>query len=186
MLLCCAAVLLMLLTFFILMLLTMQGAIEAFFSRAGVVKTTLFQHVRVPNPALRPLIVSRAESVSSAARIEKHGFEHTTISDVLSAKAIINGLPSTELSNEDKALCDRAQALISSIHHYVLVLDEREETVNGKQQKVYYSVLVEGGDKLDECFITCLVYVQPRNKLCHHWPSNFGKLFEGTLPLWSS
>ncbi|CAN1290490.1 CBS domain-containing protein CBSX3, mitochondrial [Linum perenne] len=68
------------------MLLTMQGAIGAFYSRARVVKTTLLQHVRVLNPALRPLIFSRSESVSSAARIEEHGFEHTTISDVLSAK----------------------------------------------------------------------------------------------------
>ncbi|CAN1839594.1 CBS domain-containing protein CBSX3, mitochondrial, partial [Linum perenne] len=65
---------------------TMQGAIGAFFSKAGVVKTTLLQHVRVLNPALRPLVFSRSESVSSAARIEEHGFEHTTISDVLSAK----------------------------------------------------------------------------------------------------
>ncbi|KAK3012046.1 hypothetical protein RJ639_010710, partial [Escallonia herrerae] len=29
-------------------------------------------------------------------------------------------------------------------------IDEREETVNGKSAKVYYSVLVKGGDKLDE------------------------------------
>ncbi|CAN1215071.1 CBS domain-containing protein CBSX3, mitochondrial [Linum perenne] len=47
MLLYCAAALLMLLTLFSLMLLTIQGAIGAFFSRAGVVKTTLRQHVRV-------------------------------------------------------------------------------------------------------------------------------------------
>ncbi|CAN1759004.1 Callose synthase 7 [Linum perenne] len=100
--------------------------------------------------------------------------------------AIINGLPSTELSNEDKALCDRAQALADLKFTYVVscqiygaqkkssdarerscynnilnlmlkypslrvaYIDEREETVNGKQQKVYYSVLVKGGDKLDE------------------------------------
>ncbi|CAN1777171.1 CBS domain-containing protein CBSX3, mitochondrial [Linum perenne] len=64
----------------------MEGAIEAFFSRAGVVETTLLQHVWALNPALRPLIFSRSESVSSVARFEEHGFEHTTISDVLSAK----------------------------------------------------------------------------------------------------
>ncbi|CAN1229138.1 Callose synthase 7, partial [Linum perenne] len=92
----------------------------------------------------------------------------------------------TELSNEDKALCDRAQALADLKFTYVVscqiygaqkkssdarerscynnilnlmlkypslrvaYIDEREETVNGKQQKVYYSVLVKGGDKLDE------------------------------------
>ncbi|KAF2290622.1 hypothetical protein GH714_014737 [Hevea brasiliensis] len=32
----------------------------------------------------------------------------------------------------------------------VAYIDEREDTVNGKSQKVYYSVLVKGGDKLDE------------------------------------
>ncbi|CAN1243354.1 hypothetical protein LINPERPRIM_LOCUS5652, partial [Linum perenne] len=60
-----------------------HGAIGAFFSRAGVVKTTLFQQVRVLNPALRPLIVSISEPVSSAARIEEHGFEHSKGSPTL-------------------------------------------------------------------------------------------------------
>ncbi|KAF8408945.1 hypothetical protein HHK36_005015 [Tetracentron sinense] len=32
----------------------------------------------------------------------------------------------------------------------VAYIDEREESVNGKPQKIYYSVLVKGGDKLDE------------------------------------
>ncbi|KMZ59025.1 1,3-beta-glucan synthase [Zostera marina] len=32
----------------------------------------------------------------------------------------------------------------------VAYIDEREETVNGKSEKVYYSVLLKGGDKLDE------------------------------------
>ncbi|KAK6918011.1 1,3-beta-glucan synthase subunit FKS1-like, domain-1 [Dillenia turbinata] len=32
----------------------------------------------------------------------------------------------------------------------VAYIDEREETVNGKNQKVYYSVLVKGGEKFDE------------------------------------
>ncbi|PWA73942.1 glycosyl transferase, family 48 [Artemisia annua] len=32
----------------------------------------------------------------------------------------------------------------------VAYIDEREDTINGKPQKVYYSVLVKGGDKLDE------------------------------------
>ncbi|KAI4306004.1 hypothetical protein L6164_029323 [Bauhinia variegata] len=32
----------------------------------------------------------------------------------------------------------------------VAYIDEQEETVNGKSQKVYYSVLVKGGDKYDE------------------------------------
>lgn len=32
----------------------------------------------------------------------------------------------------------------------VAYIDEREEVVNGKSEKVYYSVLVKGHDKLDE------------------------------------
>ncbi|KAK8672717.1 hypothetical protein V6N13_111081 [Hibiscus sabdariffa] len=32
----------------------------------------------------------------------------------------------------------------------VAYIDEREETVNGRSQKLYYSVLVKGGEKLDE------------------------------------
>lgn len=32
----------------------------------------------------------------------------------------------------------------------VAYIDEREEKVEGKSEKVYYSVLVKGGDKLDE------------------------------------
>lgn len=32
----------------------------------------------------------------------------------------------------------------------VAYIDERDETINGKAEKVYYSVLVKGGDKLDE------------------------------------
>ncbi|KAK9051238.1 hypothetical protein SSX86_027864 [Deinandra increscens subsp. villosa] len=32
----------------------------------------------------------------------------------------------------------------------VAYIDEREDTINGKSKKVYYSVLVKGGDKLDE------------------------------------
>lgn len=32
----------------------------------------------------------------------------------------------------------------------VAYIDEREEPLDGKSKKVYYSVLVKGGDKLDE------------------------------------
>ncbi|CAN0876877.1 CBS domain-containing protein CBSX3, mitochondrial [Linum grandiflorum] len=64
----------------------MQGAVQGFFSRAGLLtKTSLLHHVRVLNPALRPLVFSRSESVSPA-RIEEHGFENTTIADVLTSK----------------------------------------------------------------------------------------------------
>lgn len=35
----------------------------------------------------------------------------------------------------------------------VAYIDEREEKVNEKSEKAYYSVLVKGGDKLDEVLI---------------------------------
>ncbi|KAL7254151.1 hypothetical protein ACSBR1_008532 [Camellia fascicularis] len=57
----------------------------------------------------------------------------------------------------------------------VAYIDEREEPVDGKRRKNYYSVLVKGGEKLDECFITRLVHVQSGDKFCDHWPTNFGE-----------
>ncbi|XP_072996157.1 CBS domain-containing protein CBSX3, mitochondrial [Typha latifolia] len=63
----------------------MQGAIQAFRSRGNVLKHTVLQHVRVMNPATLPNAFSRFLSVSSA-RLEEHGFESTTIADVLKGK----------------------------------------------------------------------------------------------------
>ncbi|KAK6163926.1 hypothetical protein DH2020_000790 [Rehmannia glutinosa] len=55
-----------------------------FLSRS-VLKNAVLRHVRVASPAMRSLMFARHES-TSAARIEEHGFESTTISDVLTAK----------------------------------------------------------------------------------------------------
>ncbi|KAK6121655.1 hypothetical protein DH2020_044601 [Rehmannia glutinosa] len=63
----------------------MQGGIRAIFSNGNVLKNAVLRHVRVVSPAMRPLMLTRHES-TSAARIEEHGFESTTISDVLTAK----------------------------------------------------------------------------------------------------
>jgi len=63
----------------------MQGAIRGFLSQGNVVKSAVLQRMRVLNPVLQPIIFSRFESVSSA-RIEEHGFESTTIADVLKTK----------------------------------------------------------------------------------------------------
>ncbi|XP_072975802.1 CBS domain-containing protein CBSX3, mitochondrial [Typha angustifolia] len=63
----------------------MQGAIQAFRSRGNVLKHTVLQHVRVMNPATIPNAFSRFLSVSSA-RLEEHGFESTTIADILKGK----------------------------------------------------------------------------------------------------
>lgn len=65
--------------------LKMQGVMQAIFVRGSTVKNAILQHVRIANPVIRPLIFSRLESVSSA-RMEEHGFESTTIADILKGK----------------------------------------------------------------------------------------------------
>ncbi|XP_057442097.1 CBS domain-containing protein CBSX3, mitochondrial [Lotus japonicus] len=63
----------------------MQGGMRAIFSRGNVIKNAVLQQVRMVNPLLKPVAFSRYESVSPA-RIEEHGFESTTIADILKAK----------------------------------------------------------------------------------------------------
>ncbi|CAN1290489.1 CBS domain-containing protein CBSX3, mitochondrial [Linum perenne] len=125
------------------MLLTMQGAIGAFYSRARVVKTTLLQHVRVLNPALRPLIFSRSESVSSAARIEEHGFEHTTISDVLSAKGKDLRLGSQILISVTTTLCFMTQHNVGSL---VVVKPGEQKSIAGiiTERDYLRKIIVQG------------------------------------------
>ncbi|KAJ8751611.1 hypothetical protein K2173_016862 [Erythroxylum novogranatense] len=63
----------------------MKRAIHGFLLHGNAVKSSVLRHARIGNPVLQPLIFSRHESVSSA-RIEEHGFESTTIADILKAK----------------------------------------------------------------------------------------------------
>ncbi|XP_010519616.1 PREDICTED: CBS domain-containing protein CBSX3, mitochondrial [Tarenaya hassleriana] len=64
----------------------MQAAIRAFVSGGGsVAKSAVLRHFRVINPAIQSAVFSRSES-TQPARIEEHGFESTTISDILKAK----------------------------------------------------------------------------------------------------
>ncbi|URD72878.1 CBS domain protein [Musa troglodytarum] len=63
----------------------MQGALQSLRLHGNVIKNAMLQHIRVMNPALLPTVFSRFESVSSA-RLEEHGFESTTIQDILKAK----------------------------------------------------------------------------------------------------
>ncbi|XP_021273803.1 CBS domain-containing protein CBSX3, mitochondrial [Herrania umbratica] len=63
----------------------MKGAVQAFLLHGNTVKNAVMQRIRVVNPVKRPIIFSRFESVSSA-RMEEHGFESTTIADILKAK----------------------------------------------------------------------------------------------------
>lgn len=64
----------------------MQGGIQAILSHSNVIKSAVLRHLRVAPPAARSLMFARHESTTPAARMEEHGFESTTISDVLSAK----------------------------------------------------------------------------------------------------
>ena len=61
----------------------MQGGIRTILSQGNLFKNAVLQRVRVVNPVVR--LQERHESVSTA-RIEEHGFESTTISDILKGK----------------------------------------------------------------------------------------------------
>ncbi|CAN8236750.1 unnamed protein product [Cochlearia groenlandica] len=68
----------------------MQGAIRSFVTGGNVVKSRVMQHIRViinPAAAIQPsaLLCRRSES-TQPARMEEHGFESTTISDVMKSK----------------------------------------------------------------------------------------------------
>ncbi|XP_039030112.1 CBS domain-containing protein CBSX3, mitochondrial-like [Hibiscus syriacus] len=61
----------------------MQRALQAFTACRNTVKNAVLHRIRVANPVMRPVTVSR---LFSSATMEEHGFESTTISDVLKAK----------------------------------------------------------------------------------------------------
>ncbi|KAL2945364.1 CBS domain-containing protein CBSX3 mitochondrial, partial [Bienertia sinuspersici] len=60
----------------------MQGAIRGLLLNG---KNAVLQHVRLGNQFLRPVTCVRYES-ATPARIDEHGFERTTISDILKEK----------------------------------------------------------------------------------------------------
>lgn len=62
---------------------TMQGLIRAIRSNGSILTSAV--RLSIANPVVRPTVFSRFQSVSSA-RLEEHGFESTTISDILKAK----------------------------------------------------------------------------------------------------
>ncbi|KAK1381213.1 Cystathionine beta-synthase (CBS) family protein [Heracleum sosnowskyi] len=68
---------------------TVRGGFRSILSNGTILKNAVLERVRLGNPVLRPLMFSRYESVSSA-RIEEHGFESTTISDILKGKGKSN------------------------------------------------------------------------------------------------
>lgn len=60
----------------------MQRAAQTLLSHGSMLRNVVLKHVRV---ASQPAIFSRPISVSSV-RMEEHGFESTTIADILKAK----------------------------------------------------------------------------------------------------
>ncbi|XP_042394177.1 CBS domain-containing protein CBSX3, mitochondrial-like [Zingiber officinale] len=63
----------------------MQGAMHALRLHGNVLKRAVLQHMRV-NAAMLPTVFPRFESVSSSSPLEEHGFESTTILDILTDK----------------------------------------------------------------------------------------------------
>ncbi|RAL43365.1 unnamed protein product [Cuscuta campestris] len=64
----------------------MQKGIQAIFSHGSVLKMAVLRHARLGSPMVNQLVFARRESTTSAVRMEEHGFESTTISDVLKSK----------------------------------------------------------------------------------------------------
>ncbi|XP_011621845.1 CBS domain-containing protein CBSX3, mitochondrial isoform X2 [Amborella trichopoda] len=64
----------------------MQGAIQSLRSHGSILKRAVLQHIRViPDSVTRPS-PRFFSAPSSSSRLEEHGFESTTISDVLKGK----------------------------------------------------------------------------------------------------
>ncbi|KAK9093639.1 hypothetical protein Scep_025108 [Stephania cephalantha] len=63
----------------------MQGVIQAVRSHGNVLKYMVLQRIHIREPIVQPYLFSHFKSVSSA-RLEEHGFESTTILDILKAK----------------------------------------------------------------------------------------------------
>lgn len=64
----------------------MQAVIRSFVSGGNVVKASMLQHLRVINPAVQPSVFCSRSETTQSARMEEHGFESTTISDIMKAK----------------------------------------------------------------------------------------------------
>ncbi|KEH25897.1 cystathionine beta-synthase (CBS) family protein [Medicago truncatula] len=63
----------------------MQGGLRSFLSNEKVIQNVFLQRVRTVNPLLQPVSFSQFEYATPAC-IEEHGFESTTISDILQGK----------------------------------------------------------------------------------------------------
>lgn len=63
----------------------MLGVARIFSVHGKILSQSVLQHVRVAETSVRPSLLQRSES-GMPERLEEHGFESTTISDILKAK----------------------------------------------------------------------------------------------------
>lgn len=63
----------------------MQGGIRGFLSNGSVVKNAVLKRISLVNPLFQPAVLSRFQS-STSPQMEEHGFESTTIADILKGK----------------------------------------------------------------------------------------------------
>ncbi|KVH94176.1 Cystathionine beta-synthase, core [Cynara cardunculus var. scolymus] len=104
-------------------------------SPISIVKNAVLQHVRLVNPLVRPL--TRLES-TSAARIEEHGFESTTISD----NKLITVTPDTKVLKAMQLMTD------NRIRH-IPVIDDKEMLGMVSIGDVVRAVVSEHREELD-------------------------------------
>ncbi|KAK1279561.1 hypothetical protein QJS04_geneDACA004773 [Acorus gramineus] len=123
----------------------MQGAIQAIRSRGIVLRHAVLQHVRVVGPILRPTLFTRFESVSSAS-LEEHGFESTTISDVLKAKG--KGADGSWLwCTTDDTVYDAVQSMTTNnVGALVVVKPGEEKSIAGiiTERDYLRKIIVQG------------------------------------------
>lgn len=63
----------------------MLGGIRGFLSNGSVVKNAVLKRISLVNPLFQPAVLSRFQSATSP-QMEEHGFESTTIADILKGK----------------------------------------------------------------------------------------------------
>ncbi|GER54600.1 CBS domain-containing protein [Striga asiatica] len=124
----------------------MQGGIKSIFSNGSVIKNAVLRHARVgPSAAVRTLMFTRQESTSTA-RIEEHGFESTTISDVLKAKG--KGADGSWLwCTTDDSVYDAVQSMTQhNVGALVVVKPGEEKSIAGiiTERDYLRKIIVQG------------------------------------------
>ncbi|XP_008808769.1 CBS domain-containing protein CBSX3, mitochondrial [Phoenix dactylifera] len=122
----------------------MQGALQAIRAQGNVLKCAVLQHMRIMNPAMLPTAFSRFESTS--AQLEEHGFESTTISDVLKAKG--KGADGSWLwCTTDDTVYDAVKAMTQhNVGALVVVKPEADKAIAGiiTERDYLRKIIVQG------------------------------------------